>query len=394
MQIHSITHIHLDQLYQACVTKQNNQEIPGGTFGNHISILYRQVEITFLIHDVSLYEAFLIKHFATSTTPLVNKRYLKEYTEITGAPKKFTALVNAITHNDKVPNQPIKLDYQYLYGPCYFIHGDMSATFTGIDLTKFFEFDPTKFFVDSSDGRCFVINEGEKIPKLIPDFQFNESSFGKQLITLFTKSFKEFSLRFIEEADILTDVSLHELFSNQDTPVLIRCLKNPFVKVDFKENWKEGLAEPGYLINSSDFKTENFQENTKITFELHTSFIAFLELYDRIPNRFFTYLEDVRGVFYKKDIFIPDIFMDYEKDLSSRYKEMNEYIESLKDKSPLLMYQYTYLNAKYSYNIEVSFYEFNLIFGPLMQRVKFRNETLDILKTMLKYMKSIHNYIF
>ena len=77
MQVHSISHINLFKLYEACMLKQNNKKFLDGKFGRNLFALYNNVEITYILEDVSLYEAFLLKRFASRTTRLSNLQFLK-----------------------------------------------------------------------------------------------------------------------------------------------------------------------------------------------------------------------------------------------------------------------------------------------------------------------------
>jgi hypothetical protein len=372
--------------------KQNNKKFLDGKFGRNLFALYNNIEITYILEDVSLYEAFLLKRFASRTTRLSNLQFLKEYTEITGAPKKFTAFVYALQHDEKIPYTPEKHDYCHLYGPTYFIHGDMTITLTGGDLVKLFDMDPTPFFQAASDGKCVqFVGEGEiKVPELLP-FKFEPSMITKTLIDLFLDRFQRDSVEFISRVDMFTDIANHNFFSNHDTLIRLAYMKNPYAKLNFKgSHWKATLSEAPAELKKHK---KSFDENTYLTFEVYSHFSTFLDLYDKLPKRMFILIEDVKAAAQFQEIYIPSIFDDFKEHFTKRYEELNEYIQSIAD-FPYLRYQYTYLNAPIAYSIELSLYEFNVYIAPLMEEKVLKSQSQDVCRSMIKFAKSIYNYIF
>jgi hypothetical protein len=132
------------------------------------------------------------------------------------------------------------------------------------------------------------------------------------------------------------------------------------------------------------FVKDNALENTTLEFTLYTDFYVFLQLYEYLPKRFFTTIEDLKIPFKTREVFIPDTFDTFKTRLAARYEEVVMNMDS-KEKSALEKFRYIFMNSKISYTMNVTCDEINAYIAPLKKNSDLYDDTSLIITKLLRF---------
>lgn len=394
MKVNMVSTLNIDKLYKLCCTKQNTTKNPMSLFSDRLYEFYNRVEIALELIDVSVYEAFILKDYATSVSPLNNKHFLFNDNIPLDAPsevKKYCDIITTISEDVGIHDN-LRYTYPYLYGPAYLVHGDMVVKFTGRDLFKLFEKNPIDFFLKATSGTCATQNDTDQTLVFKTDYKIDIVGIHSFIKTLFLNKFYRYLINNVVPADLVTDSELHVNFSNHEKKFNIASLKHPYLEVDLKNNPDELNTSAAIKAKNKVYKADEALYMTSIDIEMYTNFSTFLELYMLLPKRMFTVIEDLKVPFNFKEIYIPKSFEPYYDKLESRYTLLQEYIKSIKD-NPAAMYQYTYLNSKIAFTVSYSFEDVNLYINPLIKNKGYIKETSEALNFMMASAKTLYNVI-
>lgn len=398
MRVGMVSSLNLDKLYNLCVTKQNVVENINALFSDNIFDVYNNIELSFLLTDVTVYEAFILKEFATYTTKLTNKHFLyKKYLpmDTPAEIKKYIELIESIS-DDKGIHDNIRNSYPYLYGPCYLIQGDMIAKFTGKDLKYFFEMNPVDFFLKVTGGLCATQSDDSNNPGILfkPDYKLDNVSISQHLQKMFITKYYAYLNKRVTFADLITDSISHKYFTNHEKLTRMVSIRNPYLEVNMKDQKSDEVAKEVTTYKTKFPKefSEDLLSMTSIDVEVYSNFSTFLELYENLPKSMFILKEDLKIPFKFKEIYIPESFEPYYDKLEERYTKLQEYIESINN-NPMAMYQYTYLNSRFSYTLHFSESDVNLYINPLTKVKGLMPETNKVLSSLIGYALSVYKLI-
>lgn len=390
MKIEVVSTLNIDKLYQACVTKQNNMGSKNGVgFGAHVSNLYSHVDISFYVTDISIYEAYFLKKIATNASPIMNKHIIdKDDVDLDLIVKKYVSTLNDIEEDSSI-NSNIKYDYYYLYGPAALVRGDMTINLSGRELITIFELDPTNFFLSATSGTCSTTEDDGTI-KLKPDYEFKDTNLSSYIAKDFTKKFYSYMNTEITTNDLYSDSTIHGMFSNHDSLCKLSSLMNPFLELDFEdENWQSiGQTYKETIKGKYDFDKKKI---TYLEFRLYTNFSTFLNLYEYLPNSFFTSFESLFVPEKFKEIYIPEEFESYREVLENKYYDIQRLVEN--DTNTINRFQYTYLNSRYAYSMKFKLEDINLYINILHDNKTIQPETKKVLENIIKFAKAAYQII-
>lgn len=401
MRVEMVSTLNLDKLYDLCCLKQNVVNNINALFSDNLEYMYNNIELSFTLRDVSSYEAFILKEFASSTSRLVNKHFLyKKYLPMDTPDeiKKYSELLESIS-DDKGIHDNIRNSYPYLYGPTYLIQGDMIAKFTGKDLYKFFEKNPVDFFLKVTGGLCATQSDtpdenGNINIKFKTEYKLEASKISKHLQNMFMTKFYAYLHKRVHFADMVVDSINHKHFTNHENLIKLSAIRNPYFEVCMV-----GISNNEYEKELNSYKKKfpvDFREDnlklTTIDIEVYSNFSTFLELFERLPKSMFTMKEDLKVPFNFKEIYIPEVFEPYYDKMEEKYTKIQSYIESIEN-NVMAMYQYTYLNSKYAYTISFTMEDVNLYLNPLSKDKALIPESAKVLTQAIKTAKAIYNIL-
>lgn len=399
MRISMVSTLNLDKLYELCYIKQNTVKNINALFSENIINIYNNIEISFYINDISIYEAFILKEFASSTSKLNNKHFLyKKYMPM-DAPaelKKYVDAIELITEDNGIHDKVLKSSYPYLYGPCYLIHGDIIAKFTGNELKSFFDVNPIDFFLKVTGGLCATQSDDPNNPAIIfkTDYELDNVQISQHLHSMFMTKFYAYLNKRVTFVDVVTDTVSYKHFTNHSTLTKLATIRNPFLEISLKDTKKEDTTKEidKYKQKFPKEFTQELLKLTTIDVEVYSNFSTFLELFELLPKNMFTMKEDLKIPFKFKEIYIPKEFEAYYDKLEDRYTKLQAYVEA-SEYNPMAMYQYTYLNSKFAYTISVKLEDINLYINPLTKEKGFIPETDKVLDSIVKFAKAAYNII-
>ena len=395
-----VSTLNLDKLYDLCCVKQNVVENINALFSENLVDVYNNVELGFMVKDISIYEAFILKEFATSTSRLANKHFLyKKYMpmDTPNEIKKYSELLESIS-DDKGIHDNIRNTYPYFYGPAFLVQGDMMCKFTGSDLYKFFDKNPVDFFLKVTGGLCATQSdkpdENGNIGILFKsDYKLDNLKISKHLQSMFTTKFYAYLNKRVVFADLITDSVSYKYFTNHDKLFKFASIRNPYLEINMKTSSKDDYNKDVMAYRTKlpkEFRADMLSM-TVLDAEIYSNFSTFLELFERLPKYMFIMKEDLKIPFKFKEIYIPEVFEPYYDKLEDKYTKLQSYIESITN--PMAMYQYTYLNSKFAYTISIKMEDINLYINPLLKDKGLMPETIKVLNQLLKTAQAIYQIL-
>lgn len=402
MEIKTISTMNFDKLYKVCCEKQNNDESKTGlssAFGTNITALYEYIEIALTITDVNVYEAFMLKMTSSHTTPLSNKHFFGNMNAMMGAPKKYAALINSIYSDDSIPIK-IREVYPLENGPAFFVHGDITVTYTGKYLINFLGLDPCDFFINATNGECIAVNkdakEGDPI-RFKDDFEV--PNLNGYIASKFGNIFQQSALHRIEPSDPFSDKGISDNFLIRDLNLdpsksitKLMAIRNPCLTLDFNNQSKEKQLEliNSYKIMVPKYLTDNIYKSTRVEIAVYSNLANFFELYDILEKDMFIYNDSLALLSMKQPINIPAQLTSYETRITSRCEDINKNISEMP--RGLMKYSYTYLNNMIAYTVNFSLEDVNLYINRV-NRKNILESTSTILDNFIKYAKVAFNCV-
>ena len=295
MRITTVSTLNLDKLYDLCCIKQNTVKNINALFSDHILDIYNNIEISFGLEDVSAYEAFILKEFASVTSRLNNKHFLyKKYLPM-DAPaeiKKYVEAIEMVVEDNSIHDKVLKSSYPYLYGPSYLIHGDMIAKFTGNELKHFFDVNPVDFFLKVTGGLCASQNDDPNNPVIVfkTDYELDNVQISQHLRNMFMTKFYAYLNKRLTFVDIITDTVSYRHFTNHSSLTKLSCIRNPYLEINLKDTKKEDTQKEidKYKTKFPKEFSPDLLSLTSIDVEVYSNFSTFLELFELLPKDMFT----------------------------------------------------------------------------------------------------------
>jgi hypothetical protein len=393
MNIYSINAINLNKLYSACCILDNsNGDSPSKSFGDDFVYFLNHVEISLALINVTPFDAFLLKNFASSCSRLYERSFSANSGELTPELKKYAKVINDIMTDDNVSD---KDDFIYLNGPSNLTSGKMTVTFTGINLYTFFTLKPKKFFIEASDKACLDASD-----RLIPDFNFNTTQDNPILdkilgyiSTKFHSEFRKFANKFLTNVDIFSDSAIYTYFSNHKDLVKLASVTNPCIDIQFDTitNEKYHIAIDNYKDSAPNYVKKNRLTNTNLEFSIYSNFSTFLQLYELLPKSFFISMDDLKVPFKTIEIEIPNQFRNYEVRLTNRISDIIKARDEAKE--PYDKCNYMFLNSKIYYSLKFTFNDVNYYINPLLKEEGLFEEVRKIINSIIRYSKGTYTIL-
>ena len=391
MKVLSVNTLNLDKLYEVC-THQVNETI-NQKFGSDIFELYNNIEISFGLDNVTPIDAFFLKEMTSKTTDLVDIVLDYDNLDYDTNIRRYAKYINDILE-DKSINDKEKWDYPYLYGPACILKGKMGVSITGSSLVSILGDEPADFFLKATSGTCANNDSGPLSFKT--DFDVNSTNISAFLAKIFLDSFNRRMNNRFSSIDELSDTGIHNHFVQHEALTKLVSIRNPYLAIDIKnespDKYNEDIAEYRRFMATSFYK-EIRKNNIKISeFEVscYSNMSTLLELYMKLPKRFFTVVEDFRIPFSFREIYIPSDYPEkVASTLTKRYEEMQSSIDTIKS-SMYEKFSHVYLNSKISYTIKVSLEDINLYINQLLKDKSLTTESVSVLISIIKFAKAVY----
>lgn len=412
IDVSMVSVLNLDKLYKICIDKQNNSEEFVPMFKNYLYMLYNNINISMQINNLNIYEAYMLKSFATSVGQFSNMHVDYSDIDYTPSERNLIELYRTISEDDKIKNIN-KSDFPYYYGPCKFIKLDTWATFTGFQLINLLG-DPTDFFLKLSAGACSTSDDDGRL-FFKPEYILNDSAVGSFIANTFYTKFGSFIINSFVSNDIYSSKGIHDYFAidhkELDTHtnkfnIRIASIINPYLKVNISNGldmMNNDIEE--FKNNAPSFVKNNILDNTSVEFYICSTFDTLIDISNNIPISMITSQE------HPIDILInnPDAYEFNSMTISKDYDESLESLGKAVIKDTISLVQSTntiekknwnslssaiFLNSKVSFTIQVSLKDINLYINTaLNNNTGMKKATREILQYILKASVAIYNKI-
>ena len=395
MKVLTVNTWNLDKLYEICVKKVN--EFQASTkFGYNMYEMYNNIEISFGLTDVSPIDAFFLKEISFKSSSLVDIDIDYRNLDFDPVVRRYANFIHEVMEEKSITTKE-KYDYPYNHGPAHIIRGNMSVTLTGSRLLPILSEDPVSFFLQATSGTCANNDSGPITFK--KDFNLNDANISAFLAKAFVDFFnRRMNVKFSSTDDI-SDMGLHKFFIQHDENVKLVSIRHPYLSIDFRtmkaEYWKGMVNEFKGLMKDSFYAEMNKRELELTEFEVncYSTVGALLSLYEILPKRFFTVIEDMRIPFSFKEIYIPESYPEkIASTLLKRYEELQTTIDNLQT-SAYDKISHTYLNARISYTLKLSLEDINLYINQILMRNDLRSEVKTILNQIIKFSKAVYKTV-
>lgn len=403
MIIDKLLTLNLEELYKACCLKQYEKSRDSKfEFKSGIINIYNHVELTFNMHDVSIYEYMLLKRYASRCTKLYNKTILYKSPDYSSELYEYAKLIHEITNDKDIINTRIKHDYPYLYGPSYLIRGECSVTLTGKRLISIFDIDPANTFLLATKGKCLSENGSITFNK---EYNFSNGTEGasnrieiENFITdKFIRAFyNSFFISSTTGSDLISDSSIHYYFSTHETPLELFSISNPIVNLNIR---RDNLNKATDLISSAKSELDDnkvfmdedvIYDDICMIFNLYTRFSTYMNLFENLPSNLFISEEDLKIPYNFKEIYIPiEFHQKYSEKLEDAYTSLNTYLDN-EHKNFYVKYQCTYLNSMYAYSIKIKLDDVNKYINEVDSK-ELLPEAKNIIDEIIKYSRAVFN---
>ena len=402
--------LNLDKLYKVCVDKQNNSYEFVPMFKQYLHMLYSNISISIQVNNLNIYEAYMLRSFATSVTPFTDMHI--DYTDIEYTPSERKLIeFYQIVQTDKKLDNMVKNDFPYYYGPCKFIKGNMCATFTGYQLINLFG-DPTDFFLKLSAGACSTSDEDGKM-LFKPEYVLNDTAVGTFIANTFYNKFTSFIINGYVSSDIYSAKGIRDQFSikhddyvpnTNNFDIKLASIINPYLKVNVlngADMMNSGISE--FKESAPKSIKDGILDNTTLEFYVCTSFDTLVDISSVLPFYMITSQEPPIDVFMGNlDVYKYDhksLGKDYDDQLSSLSKAVvDDTLGIIKNTNPVEKKNWTsissalFLNSTVSFNIQLTLNDVNLYVNTAIKNNKsMKTATRSILDFILKGSIAVYN---
>lgn len=323
-------------------------------FGKNVYLLLSHIKISFVISEISIYEAYMLKRFCGGNlidleTYIDDNKIDSSKYPITHRNVQSLFLLNKSINEDN----DVEVKPGVLLFPAKCIEKKCIATLQGYDLL-------TIFGALAKTPECFFIKLNNAL-KQNPDSS-REEIINNLLIESFFTNFYSYMANKTEYIDLLTDSTLdfHYLsYAKEKSNVLISLshINTLYGTVSFINTDDEIYKSSFENINKNKelLKLKNdpyTMETTDIFFLCNSSFYSFIEAFLYLPSGSILESTDIKMVYTSDQFIIPKEMMKYKTRVASIIEKMKSERMSVVSNSTVDIYNLIPLNTRVQYSIK------------------------------------------
>lgn len=375
-------------------------------FGRNLPLLLSHIKISFIVNDISILEAYMLKRFCNGNLIDIETYMDDNKIDNNKYPVSRRSLQSIFLLNKNM-NEDIDVDIKpgVMLFPAKCIEKKCLITFQGQNILS---------IIGSivRTPECFFIKLANNI-KQFPD-KSKEDIINDLLVERFLKEFYTFMDQKLQYMDLLTDSTLDYLYlkhakNDKNTLISLSHINSiygdiPFINVN-DETYTKSLST--IVENIDKVKLANKQipmDTTEIFFLCNTSIYTFMELFLYLPIGSILESTDIKITYFSDEFIIPQEMTKYQSRISTIIEKMrDERISVGKDKN-IDNYNLIPLNTKIQYGIRFKLSEISNILMTLENKITkdhiygndndyLAREILKIVSLMKKYAIAVYKTI-
>lgn len=379
-----------------CVQSMNQSNITN-KFGRNLVNLLNRVNITLIINEVSLLEAFVIKRMSTKCTllevffddeTLSLDKNDKELELLHQSVRNLFTLTSSINDDEDIIN---KLKLELLPVKC--TRCKIISIFSGNNLCQLLSTQPenslSELIKDTTIENLLCTNDGiEKMNNVI--------------VHSFIQSFYNGFISLMNIVDLATDSFINTNYYDyvDNNSVILSHVNTPFGSINFNGSHLMSIEDSidFYKKESSTLNYELSYDDVTMFFEICCNFSTFLILSLKLPENVINNFEDLKILLYGDEIPSLEELKKYSiriRTTIESFKSIREDTVSNSDKYNIEKFNYILGIENIKFTLRLSFDDINKII-PILDDYISDNTTLEsnmiliIMNTIKQYSQSIY----
>lgn len=367
-------------------------------FGKNLYLLLSHIKISFIVNEISILEAYMLKKFSVGNLIDLESYIEDENIDINKYPVSRRNLQSLFLLNKNInDDNDVEIKPGVMLFPTKCINKKCLVTFQGQNILS----------VIGSIIRgpeCFFSKVTSNI-QTYPD-KSKEDIINDLLIESFVKEFYTFMQHKLQYMDILTDSTLDFNYLNYakddiNNLVSLSHVNSIYGDIQFINITNEKYSNAINIINSNkkliDLPNKSMiMDSTEIFFVCNTSFYTFMESFIYLPIGRILESTDIKIVYSSDQFIIPKEMLKYQSRIANIIDKMrNERISVSKDNN-IDNYNLIPLNTRIQYTIKFKISEISNILMNWEDNIKnnhmYGNENDYLSKEILKIIDVMKNY--
>lgn len=411
MKVTNFMMLNIDDLYKIIYDKEQDDNYNKKLFGSNFYQLLNQVELNFHVENISEFEYIFLKMlYPNSITEFKMKTSLSEWKSFSEEvyhelPSTVTSsFITLLEEVDEVSEKSGNEKIFDISSPAGFIPGECIVSITGEDLCTILTFDPKIFFLENAQ-KCIDKEKGGLREEYVYEI-YNDEELQNNIIGAFIQSIYSFIQRKMSTIDLPSD-AFKMRYLNQvrglDQPELIS-IRNPYFLINWHDDnvvdVREKIDDFTKKAKELHLKKSDIMKESRFVFALETEFITFFHLFNLLPLKMFTSIEDFKislmnGLNNENAPKVPEYLSSYEKRYTNRIVSLVNWINDTYGVDPkFIMKKYEMLMnySKIHYSISFSLNDFNEFYRNFKFLI-FINDNIYGVKKVKKNVDFIYNLL-
>lgn len=400
MKVERVSLLNIDDLYEAVLRKQNDEDYRFKQFGMNLPQLLSHMSISFSLSEVSAFEYIFLKNYVRTLTPFekdhsFNISYIENnFKDIyeTGIDPLFGLL--------KTINIDKNIDSLL---PLGIITGKTTVNLSGEGLVSVIGLDPTTFFINFKKTLNIPTQlEVENFLDAEMKELLEDESFINYVISSFINNFYKFMMDKIMYLDPVSEAFNHSLYMDRYRSGLkVLSLQSYDFLINFESSNNSAIFEllDKYKNDHLNESVVNKMDSLKVELGMKTDLHTFFILYNILPLECFTSVESFITVneasHMSRNIHIPrELQQVYGKRCNSRLTTLlSEINAKYSDKSNIVKkFMLTMGYAHIKYTISLSILDYNRYLSNI-DISKLDEETAANIKGVQNWCRAFQNKI-
>jgi hypothetical protein len=341
-------------------------------FGRNLPLLLSHIKISFIIKEISILEAYMLKRFCNGEMIDIetymddNKVNINKYPITNRNVQTLITLNNTIDSDDDVSVKPGVMLF-----PAKCVEKKCIVTFQGssvLSILGTITRHPDCFFVKVNTYLADNAN-GRSKEEIINDL----------LIEGLIKEFYSFMTRKIQYMDLLTDATLDTCYLSharnaENTLVSLAHINSiygdiPFINID-SDSYRQILTT--IKNNKETISIQNKKipmETTEVFFVCNTTFYTFMELFLYLPIGCVQESTDIKAIYSSTDFIIPQELSKYKSRITTIIGRLKDERISVSNENSVDNYNLIELNTRIQYTVKFKLSEASNILMSLEDRI-------------------------
>ena len=365
MKVKKVSLLNIDDLYEAVLRKQNDQDYRFKHFAMNYPQLLSHMSISFELEEVSMIEYIFLKNYVRNTSPFiedseVNFEYLKtNYGKMGSSIDPLFNLVKGLNDEFKDKTTDMML-------PLGFVLGSATVPLSGEAITLVTGLDPVLFFLQFKKT-LDISQELSQENMLHPEMKdmLAGEEFVNFIISNFFNNFYKFMLDKIMYIDTASDAFNHSMYFNKfKIGSTLLSLRSYDFLINFLESDTSNIMETldEFKVNNKWKNQLSILESVQLEFGMNTDLLTFFTLYNALPLDRFTSVESFIAVNKSSEtVYVtpPEYaHQQYGRRCISRMNTLKDDIKKYYSDSREVLKQFslTFGYARIRYTIQISLY--------------------------------------